>query len=109
MMPKCVSCEFAMVMPSSCNHLYYCDEDKIKGEDYGHPIKLSQKACSHYKPLVVDCNFKIKIKLYYKRYYAIDEAGDVIASASYRDIAVTKAYKYIRGTFLLEKKQLDLF
>ena len=109
MRAECVSCEFAREMPSSCNNLYYCDEDKVKGKDYGHPVKLSYKACRHYKPLVVDCNFKIKIKLYYKRYYAIDEAGNVIVSARYRDIAVTKAYKYIRDTFLLENKQLNLF
>ena len=105
MMRRCVSCEFAREMRSSASGLYYCDEDKVKGPDYGHPVKLSCRACRHYKPLVVDCSFKIKIKPYYKRYYAIDEAGNVIASATYRENAVTKAYKYIRDTFLLEKKQ----
>jgi hypothetical protein len=111
-MHKCVSCQFVRDMPGACNiefGLYYCDEDKIKGKDYGHPIKLHYKACSHYKPLVADCEAVVKIRQLYKHYYAIDEAGSVIGSANYKDIALTKAYKHIRDTFLLQKKQLDLF
>ena len=111
-MRRCVSCQFVRDMGGACNiefGLYYCDEDKVKGEDYGHPIKLEYKACKHFKPLVDDCDFRIKIKPYYKRYYAIDEAGNVMASSQQKEIAITKAYQHIRDTWLLQKKQLNLF
>ena len=111
-MPKCVSCQFVRNMPGACNiefGLYYCDEDEIKGKDYGHPVKLQYKACKHYKPLVVGCEVVVKIRQWYRRYYAIDEAGNVIGSAKNKDIAVTKAYRHIRDTFILQKNQLSLF
>jgi hypothetical protein len=89
--------------------LYYCDEDKVKGKNYGHPIRLEDIACNHWKGIVTDCDASVRIKKHYKRYYAVDEAGNVIGSAHYRDIALTKAYAYIRDTFILQKSQLDLF
>jgi hypothetical protein len=111
-MRKCVSCQFVEDMPGACNiefGLYYCDEDKVKGENYGHPIRLEDEACKHWKAIVKDCDARSRIKLYCNRYYALDETGNVIASSRLEDIAITKAYKYIRDTFLLQKKQLDLF
>ena len=110
-MRRCVNCNFVRDMPGACNMefgLYYCDEDKVKCENYGHPIRLEDKACKHWKPIADDCNVSVRVSQWYKRYYAIDEAGNVIGSANYRDIALTKAYKHIRDTFLLQKKQLDL-
>jgi len=111
MMRQCVSCQFVEDMPGACNiefGLYYCDEDKIKGENYGHPIRLEDKACKHWEAIVEDCVAVVRIKRWYRTYYAIDEAGNVIGSANYKDIALTKAYKHIRDTFILQKKQLEL-
>jgi hypothetical protein len=99
-------------MPGACNvefGLYYCDEDKVKCENYGHPVRLGDNACKHFKPIMVDCDAMVKILQFYKRYYAIDEVGNVMASSRYEDIALTKAYKHIRDTFILQKKQLSLF
>jgi len=114
MMRQCVSCQFVEDMPGACNiefGLYYCDEDKIKGENYGHPIRLEDKACKHWKAIAENCIEDARFRIYerFNRYYALDEAGNVLCSANYGDIAVTKAYKHIRDTFLLQKKQLDLF
>jgi hypothetical protein len=99
-------------MLGACNiafGLYYCDEDRVKNRDYAHPIRLRDRACKHYKALIVDCDAGVKIMQYYNRYYVIDEASNVIASSNLKDIAIIKAYKYIRDCFLLQKKQLDLF
>ena len=111
-MPKCVSCQFVRDMPGAVNiefGLYYCDEDKIKNKDYGHPIRLKDTACKHYKPLLANCGASVRIERWNERYYAIDEDGIAIGSSNYIDIVLTKAYKHIRDTFLLQKKQLTLF
>lgn len=105
-MHKCVNCQFVRDIPGSCYKefgLYYCDEDKVKCENYGHPVRLEDSACKHFKPLVVDCDASVKIKQYCKHYYALDEIGNVMASSRLKDIAITKAYKYIRDTFYCRK------
>jgi hypothetical protein len=107
---KCVSCQFPRVMRNSSD-LYYCDQDKIEGRDYGHPVKLGYRACKHYEPLVnedEDFGEGVRVEKWDNRYYAIDGAGNVISSANYKDIATAKAYKHIRDTFLLQSKQLQL-
>jgi len=111
-MRRCVNCNFVRDMPGACNMefgLYYCEEDKVKCENYGHPVRLEDNACKHWKAIAVDWHVDVSIKEFCKRYYAIDEAGNVIGSAKNKDIAVTKAYKHIRDTFILQKNQLSLF
>jgi hypothetical protein len=111
-MRRCASCQFVRDKPGACNiefGLYYCDEDKVKGENYGHPIRLQDRACRHWEAIVGDCEIVVGIKRWYRTYCAIDEAGNVIGSSNCKDIALTKAYKHVRDTFLLQKKQLALF